>query len=55
MAVEGVISGNVGAANCMVVVANKIQLQGNPMMAVGGCGSLGLNTLPFPKTVTLVD
>jgi Flp pilus assembly protein TadG len=52
---HGTPTGNVGAANCMVVVANKIQLQGNPMMAVGGCGSLGLNTLPFPKTVTLVD
>jgi hypothetical protein len=30
-------------------------MQGNPTIAVSGCGSLGLNTLPFPKTVTLVE
>jgi hypothetical protein len=52
---RGTPTGNVGAANCMVVVANHIQLQGNPTMAVGGCGSLGLTTLPFPKTVTLIQ
>jgi Flp pilus assembly protein TadG len=52
---QGTPTSNLGAANCLVIVANQVQLQGNPAMAVGGCGSLGLNTLPFPKTITLVD
>jgi hypothetical protein len=40
---------------CLVLVADTIALQGNPKFATDGCSSIGLNTLPFPKTVTLVD
>jgi hypothetical protein len=40
---------------CMVLVADTVGLQGNPKFATDGCSSIGLNTLPFPKTVTLVQ
>jgi Flp pilus assembly protein TadG len=52
---HGTPTSGVGATNCLLIVANQIQMQGNPTMAVSGCGTLGLTTLPFPKTVTLVQ
>jgi hypothetical protein len=40
---------------CLVLVADTIALQGNPKFATDGCSSIGLGTLPYPKTVTLVQ
>src|SRR5262249_6492818 len=40
---------------CLVLVANTVAMQGNPAFATDGCSSIGLNNLPFPKTVTLVQ
>jgi hypothetical protein len=44
-----------GGPQCLVLIADKIALQGNPGFATDGCSSEGLNNLPFPKTITLVD
>jgi hypothetical protein len=44
-----------GGPQCLVLVADTIALQGTPAFATDGCSSEGLNTLPFPKTITLVD
>ncbi len=40
---------------CLVLVANTVAMQGNPSLAINGCSSIGLTTLPLPKTVTLVQ
>jgi hypothetical protein len=40
---------------CLVLVADTIALRGNPNFATNGCSSIGLNKLPFPNTVTLVQ
>jgi hypothetical protein len=40
---------------CFLVVANKIDLQGGPQLSTSGCSNLGLNTLPQPYTVSLIQ
>ena len=49
---------------CLLVVANTVELRGNPELATSGCQCapgavsgtcLGLNTLPLPKKVVLVQ
>jgi hypothetical protein len=41
-------------SQCLVLVADTIGFQGNPDFATSGCASVGLTTLPEPKSVTRV-
>jgi hypothetical protein len=44
-----------GTNGCLLLVANKVSVQGNSSLAATGCTAAGLPGLPTVKTVALAE